>query len=170
MHLTQSPQSGIYLCMLAMHSKLPPELTVASSNFKPNMSRSEVSCQELRKRASSNVLREDQQSRKKFAHATNASDSAMTEAKVEIAELRGQISNREAQRSERWIERKPRVRRRDYCCACNEGQPLKDDNSCRGCGHVRCPECMIKDQVSRKLSLWVCRLRNISKYISYTIS
>jgi hypothetical protein len=43
-----------------------------------------------------------------------------------------------------WVEQSPRQRRRVYCCVCD-----KDNASgerCNVCGHVRCAECLIKNQ------------------------
>ena len=102
----------------------------------------------LRKRRSTTAIREEDGSRKKFAHAPGGKGEETGEmTEMKMAEMRGIVKARQMARDDGLrVEKKTRVRPRSDCCACKEISGVNQNAECLVCGHRHCPECIIKTQ------------------------
>ena len=114
------------------------------SKLSAEMSQLQVPTKGLRKRVSSEAVRESGQSRKKVADAPQGREidigDMMAEIK-EVAEARRR-AEKQARDDGMRVDKKARMRPRPPCCACGERPGVKRDGTC-ACGHIRCPLCLI---------------------------
>ncbi|KAK3169305.1 hypothetical protein OEA41_008688 [Lepraria neglecta] len=115
------------------------------SKLSAEMSKLEIPIKGLRKRVSSEAVRESGQSRKKVADAPEEEEMDMSDmmAKIkEIAEARRR-TEKYAREDGRRVEKRPRMIMRVRCCACEKKARVKYDGACSYCEHTRCPICLV---------------------------
>ena len=104
----------------------------------------------LRKRRSTTAIREEDGSRKKHAPGDKGEEIGdMTE--IMKTKIRGimkakEMHEQKARENGLRVEKKARTRPRSVCCRCEEMTGVNGNEECLGCGHWKCPVCIIQTQ------------------------
>ena len=116
------------------------------------MSKLEIPTKGLRKRVSSEAVRESGQSRKKFTDAVEEGEMNMSALIAEIEQIAEARRRTEeyARENGRRVEKKPRMILRARCCACKEKAGVKYDGTCSYCEHTRCPTCIVLESTEKE--------------------
>ena len=113
------------------------------SKLSAEMSKLEIPT--LRKRASSEAVRESEESRKKVTEEKEMDMSDMIAEIKNIKEARGRTETNARENGKR-VKKRPRMIRRVRCCACEKKAGVKYNGTCCSyCEHTRCPECMVQE-------------------------
>ncbi len=117
------------------------------SKLSPEMPQIQVPEKEPRKRRSTTSIRENEESRKKVAHAPEEKGEEeeidMSDMMVEIKEIKvaRQRTEEQAREAGRRVEKKTRLKIRRQCCGCGEMAVVKSDGETNCCKHI-CVTCL----------------------------
>ena len=110
------------------------------------MSKLEIPTKGLRKRASSEAVKESKKSRKKVTDAPEEEEMDMSDMIAEIKKIKEARTETNARENGKRVEKRPRMIRRVRCCACEKKAGVKYNGTCCSyCEHTRCPECMVQE-------------------------
>lgn len=114
------------------------------SKLSAEMSQLQVPTKGLRKRVSSEAVKESGQSRKKVAFTPQEKEIDMGDTMAEIKEIAEarRKTEKQARDDGMRVDKKARMRPRPLYCTC-EGRPGVKRDGTRACGHIRCPQCLI---------------------------
>ncbi|QSS53023.1 hypothetical protein I7I53_00145 [Histoplasma capsulatum var. duboisii H88] len=101
-----------------------------------------TSDRQLRKRASTQAMRENAEPNKRTDRSQDQYDNQIT-----AHDLLNKIQGK-SQTKEGYVQKAVRQRLRLYCCRCEED--VSGGGECRRCGHASCPECLHERRLRRE--------------------
>jgi len=80
---------------------------------------------------------------------TASRQEARVESALDTRQLTCSVRKRQMKPGLERVEKSIKMLLRSFCCSCHDIQPIRNSIFCRGCGHERCPECVLAGIMAR---------------------